>query len=154
VSFPIPRSISTCLVLALASLAGCGGDAVGPHFTPAHVWVLRTINDHRLPYASNDDPTQLSTTLYDTLTLDVSSDTAREIQSVIDSFPDRGPVTLVLGLRGIYTLSSDSIRIRWLAECPPVCALNLRGSISSTTLTLTADANVSPRVFFAFERIR
>jgi hypothetical protein len=150
----MPRSTAICLVLALASLASCSGDAVGPHLTPTHAWVLRTVNGHRLPYASNDDSTQFTTTLYDTLTLDVNTDTAREIQSVIDSFPGRGPVTLVLGLSGIYTLSSDSIRIRWLAECPPVCASNLRGSINGTTLTLTADANVSPRAFFAYERIR
>jgi hypothetical protein len=37
---------------------------------------------------------------------------------------------------------------------PTRLRFELRGSINGTTLTLTADANVSPRVFFAYERIR
>ena len=149
---PTPRSISICLALALASLASCGGDAVGPRFTPTHAWVLRTISGHGLPYASNHDSTQLATTLYDTLALDVNTDTARDIQSVIDSFPDRAPGTIVVGLKGIYTLSSDSIRIRWLAECPPLCIQNEKGRIELSTMTLTRDADVSG-VLLLYERV-
>ena len=142
-----------CLFFTLASLTSCGSDGVGPRYTAQHLWVLRTINGHRLPYLSNDDSTQLATTLYDTLALDINTDTAREIQSVADSSSTPSQV-IVVGLKGIYALSSDSIRIRWLAECPPVCASNRIGSISGTSMTLTRDAAIMPRILFTYERVR
>jgi hypothetical protein len=146
------RSTAFCLVLACASLASCSGDAVGPHHPATHAWVLRTVDGHDLPFVF-DSTSGVSTQVFDTLTMDIYTDTARDLQLAVKSPGSVGPSTALIGFKGTYSLAGDSIEIRWLAECPPLCVQNEKGSIDGPVMTLTADADISPRVLYVYERV-
>jgi hypothetical protein len=148
----ISCSTGICLVLAFASLAACSGDAVGPHHAPTHAWVLRTVDGHSLPVVF-DSTSGVSIQVFDTLTMDVYTDTARDLQLAVKSPGSVGPTTALIGMKGIYSLTGDSIKIRWLAVCPPLCVQNEKGSIDGPALTLTLDADVSSRILYVYERV-
>jgi hypothetical protein len=85
--------------------------------------------------------------------MDIYTDTARNLLLAVKSPGSVGPATALIGFKGIYSLTGDSIEIRWLVECPPLCAQNEKGSIEGPVMTLTADADISPRVLSVYERL-
>ena len=84
--------------------------------------------------------------------MDIYTDTVRELALAGKSPGSVGPATILIGLRGIYSLTGDSIRIRWLAECPPVCVHNERGRIAGSEMTLTTGEDGSQPVLLVYER--
>ncbi len=149
----LPRLLAICLALALASLTACGGDAVEPVVTPTHVWVLRSVNGDSLPIVF-DSTSGAPIQLFDSLTIDTFTDTARDLQLAAKSSDGVGPTALVIGLKGTYSLAGDSIRIRWITECPPLCFQNRKGRIDGAVMTLTPDADISAGGLYRYQRVR
>jgi hypothetical protein len=114
--------------------------------------VLRTVDGEPLPTVI-DSATGAAIQLFDTLTFDIATDTAHEVSLAVESVSEGNPATIVVGLKGIYSLSGDSIRIRYLLVCPPTCVPNKRGRIQNTLMTLTPDIDGGLGSEYVYERV-
>jgi hypothetical protein len=137
------------LPFVFLALASCGSDgATAPKFSG--VYRLETIDGKSVPAVFDSGSVQWNAILSSTLTLDASTDTAREVIQERVGYATGEPQDFTVTYVGRYFRRGDSLIVLSHATCGNICLPDRGGHIDGSTLTVKDAMNVSPNPVFVY----
>ena len=135
------RTLSALSLSLLLVTLGCES-TTAPVANQTRLYVLADIDGQAIPATTGSQVGDTTTVLWGTVTLDANGRAVvtQHYRYVWRNYP---PDTSTLVLVEKYMAAHDSITVGSFARCPDLCAPNMVGQLSDSTLTLTYD--VLPR---------
>jgi hypothetical protein len=128
-------SLRLVLPFVFLAAASCGSDSsTAPKVS--RVYRLETVDGKSVPAVFDSGSVRWNAVLSSTLTLDASSDTAREVIQERVGYATLEPRDFTVTYVGRYRLLGDSLIILSHASCGDVCLPDSGGRIDGSSLTI------------------
>jgi hypothetical protein len=142
-------SLRIVLPFVFLAVVSCGGDSsTAPKVS--QVYRLETVDGKSVPAVYDSGSVQWNAILSSTLTLDASTDTAREVIQERVGYPTMEPHDFTVTYIGRYFLRGDSLIVLSHATCGDICLPDRGGHIDGSALTMKDAMNVSPNPVFVY----